>query len=109
MTYIEVRREIKALVMRKGVDNILNADLNEIHERTGATYGQMQNAMSYFRYSPQTAKYRTSRTVDMMIEAYTKVMGIEKWNSMSAEEQHAAIMAMIKDTNKAIDKLMEEA
>ena len=58
MTYIEVRREIKALVMRKGVDNILNADLTEIHRRTGATYEQMRNAMSYFRYSPQAAKYR---------------------------------------------------
>lgn len=49
------------------------------------------------------------RIVRMAIDAYVKVMGIEKWDSMSAEEQHAAIMAMIKDTNKAIDKLMEEA
>ena len=58
MTTMEVRKEIKALVIKKGIDNILNADLNEIHNRTGATYLQMQNAMSYFRYSRQTAKYR---------------------------------------------------
>lgn len=58
MTYIEVRKEIKKLVIRKGVDNIINADLIEIHNRTGASYTDMQNAMSYFRYSPQTAKYR---------------------------------------------------
>jgi hypothetical protein len=58
MTYKEVREEIKKLVISKGLKNILNADLNEIHERTGAGYCQMQNALSYFQYSPQTAKYR---------------------------------------------------
>ena len=58
MKNIEVRKEIKALVITKGLDNITNADLNEIHERTGAGYGQMQNAISYFQYSPQAAKYR---------------------------------------------------
>ena len=58
MTNMEVRKEIKALVIRKGLDGIVNADLNEIHERTGAAYGQMQNAMRYFKYSPRTAKYR---------------------------------------------------
>jgi len=58
MTTMEVRAEIKKLVIRKGLNNILNADLNEIHERTGAGYCQMQNAISYFKYSPQTAKYR---------------------------------------------------
>lgn len=58
MTAYEVRKEIKALVIRKGLNNIINADLNEIHDRTGATYCQMQNAMNYFRYSSQTAKYR---------------------------------------------------
>jgi hypothetical protein len=58
MTAYEVRKEIKALVISKGLDNIMGADLNEIHNRTGATYGQMQNAINYFQYSPQTAKYR---------------------------------------------------
>lgn len=54
----EIRGEIKQLVITKGIDNILNADLNEIHKRTGASYCEMQNAMSYFRYSKQTEKYR---------------------------------------------------
>ena len=54
----EIREEIKRLVISKGLDNIINADLNEIHDRTGASYCDMQNAVSYFRYSKQTAKYR---------------------------------------------------
>jgi hypothetical protein len=54
----EIRQEIKRLVINKGLDNIINADLNEIHNRTGASYCAMQNAISYFRYSKQTAKYR---------------------------------------------------
>lgn len=58
MTYIETRNEIKKLIIRKGLKNIINADLNEIHERTGANYMDMQNAISYFTYSPKTAKYR---------------------------------------------------
>lgn len=58
MTTNEIRAEIKKLVISKGLDNILNADLNEIHDRTGASYCDMQNAISYFRYSKQTAKYR---------------------------------------------------
>lgn len=53
-----VREEIKRVIIEKGLDNILNADLNEIHNRTGASYCEMQNAVSYFRYSKQAAKYR---------------------------------------------------
>lgn len=58
MTIYEVRKEIKALILKKGAKNILNNDLTEIHERTGATYTQLQNAMNYFQFSPQAAKYR---------------------------------------------------
>ncbi len=58
MTIYEVRKEIKALILKKGANNILNNDLTEIHERTGATYTQLQNAMNYFQFSPQAAKYR---------------------------------------------------
>lgn len=58
MTTKEVRKEIRNLVITKGLNNIINADLNEIHERTGATYTQMQNAINYFHFSPQAAKYR---------------------------------------------------
>ena len=58
MTAYEVRNEIKKVIESKGLSNLINADLNEIHNRTGATYTQLQNATNYFRYSPQAAKYR---------------------------------------------------
>lgn len=58
MTNMEVRKEIKKLVVRKGLDNIINADLTEIRNRTGARYEQMTNVLNYFRFSPQAAKYR---------------------------------------------------
>lgn len=45
------------------------------------------------------------KTVNMMIEAYTKVMGIEKWNSLTSEQQRAVIMTMVNELNKAIDRL----
>ena len=57
MSNKEVRAEIKKLVISKGLDNITGYDLNELHAK-GAGYCQMQNALSYFRFSPQTAKYR---------------------------------------------------
>jgi len=58
MTLIEVRNEVKKVIERKGLNNLINADINEIAERTGASYTQLQNAVNYFRYSKQTAKYR---------------------------------------------------
>ena len=58
MTYKEVKKEIKSLIVRKGLSNIINADLNEIHDRTGASYMNMHNALNYFQYSPQAEKYR---------------------------------------------------
>lgn len=58
MTYTEVKKEIRELIEKKGLNNLINADLNEIHARTGADYLQMQNALSYFRFSPKAAKYR---------------------------------------------------
>lgn len=59
MTYRQTKNEIKKLVIEKGLNNIYNRDLNEIHYRTGALYSDMDNALNYFRYSPQAAKYRT--------------------------------------------------
>lgn len=58
MTAIETRKEIRKLIEAKGLNNIINRDLNEIHDRTGASYTKMLNAINYFKYSPQTAKYR---------------------------------------------------
>lgn len=48
------------------------------------------------------------RTVNMMIEAYTKVMGIEKWNSLNGEEQRAVIMTMVNELSKALDRIEAE-
>lgn len=59
MTYRQVKNEIKKLVVEKGLNNIYNRDLNEIHHRTGASYSDMDNALNYFRFSSQAAKYRT--------------------------------------------------
>lgn len=45
------------------------------------------------------------KTVNMMIEAYVKVMGIEKWNSLTGEQQRTVIMTMANELNKAIDRI----
>lgn len=48
------------------------------------------------------------KTVNMMIEAYTKVMGIDKWNSLNGEQQRAVIMTMVNTLNKALDRIEAE-
>lgn len=45
------------------------------------------------------------KTVNMMIEAYVKVMGVEKWNSLTGEQQRTVIMTMVSELNKAIDRI----
>lgn len=45
------------------------------------------------------------KIVNMAIEAYTKVMGAEKWNSLSGEEQRVVIMTMVRELDKAIDRI----
>ena len=57
-TYEIAKKEIKALVKAIGLNNILNKHLNDIHDRTGVSYTELQNALSYFQFSPKTAKYR---------------------------------------------------
>ena len=42
------------------------------------------------------------KVVNMIIEAYVKVMGAEKWNQMTAKQQHDAIMKIAADLDKAI-------
>lgn len=37
------------------------------------------------------------KMIDMIIEAYVQVMGREKWNSLTAQEQHDVIMTIVKD------------
>jgi hypothetical protein len=54
----QVRDTVKNLIIEKGANNILNRHITEVVERIGCTYCDVQNAMSYFRYSPQQAKFR---------------------------------------------------
>lgn len=55
----QVRDAVKNLIIEKGANNILNRHITEVVERIGCTYCDVQNAMSYFRYSPQQAKFST--------------------------------------------------
>lgn len=52
------REEIKALIIAKGINNILCGDIVKISDRTGLTIAELHNALNYFTYSPKTAKYR---------------------------------------------------
>ena len=45
------------------------------------------------------------KMVDMIIEAYITAMGTDKWNSLTGQEQHDAIMIIARDLNKAIDNM----
>ena len=40
--------------------------------------------------------------IEMVKEAYVRVMGIEKWNSLTDEQKHDAIMILVRDMYKAI-------
>ena len=56
-TYKDTKAEIKKLVLQFGVDGILNQHLNALREQ-GHNSTNIQNAICYFKYSPQAAKYR---------------------------------------------------
>lgn len=45
------------------------------------------------------------KMVEMMKAAYIEIMGVEKWNSLTEKEQHDAIMFMVKDATKALDRI----
>mgnify|MGYP006874651306 CR=1 FL=1 len=40
------------------------------------------------------------KLVNTIIDAYIEVMGAEKWNSLTADEQHTVIMTIVKDLNE---------
>ena len=44
-----------------------------------------------------------AQIVNMVIDAYISVMGAEKWRSLTEEQQHDAIMILVKDALKALD------
>lgn len=56
-TYKETKTEIKKLVVQLGLSGITGHHLNALHEQ-GHTGTNLQNAVSYFQFSQQTAKYR---------------------------------------------------
>lgn len=56
-TYKETKAEIKKLVIQFGVRGVCNSHLNALVDQ-GHTGTNLQNALDYFQYSPQTAKYR---------------------------------------------------
>ena len=41
-----------------------------------------------------------TKLVNTIIDAYIEVMGAEKWNSLTADEQHTVIMTIVKDLNE---------
>lgn len=44
-----------------------------------------------------------ARIVDAIIETYCCVMGKEKWNSLTAVQQHAVIMTIVHDMRDALN------
>lgn len=56
-TYKETKQTVKELVITIGLSNILNKHLTELYD-LGHNVTNVENALNYFRYSPQTVKYR---------------------------------------------------
>ena len=56
-SYMETKKEIKALVIAHGIDGITGHHINALASQ-GHTGTNIQNAISYFKFSPTTAKYR---------------------------------------------------
>lgn len=57
MTYIQTRKVVKNLIIEVGVNGVYNYHINELVEQ-GHNNHDIQNALNYFRYSPQAKKYR---------------------------------------------------
>lgn len=45
-----------------------------------------------------------NRTIEMIKEAYIKVMGVEKWNGLTNKEKHDVIITIAKDFNDLLEK-----
>lgn len=54
----QVRTAVKNLIIEKGFSSIINQHVNELVARLGCTHCDVQNAMDYFKYSPQQKKFR---------------------------------------------------
>lgn len=42
--------------------------------------------------------------INKIVEAYIKVYGIEKWNSLTNSEKHDAVMTLANSISKALDR-----
>ena len=56
-SYMETRKAVKALVIAHGVNGIYGYHINALVD-DGHNVTNIQNAINYFQYSPNTAKYR---------------------------------------------------
>lgn len=56
-TYKETKQAVKELVLAHGLDGILGEHIVALYDG-GHNGTNIQNAISYFQYSPQAAKYR---------------------------------------------------
>jgi TRAP-type C4-dicarboxylate transport system substrate-binding protein len=45
------------------------------------------------------------KMVDMIVKSYITVMGEEKWNSLTDEQKHDAIMTIAKDALNRINNI----
>lgn len=55
---MQIRKEVKRLVLKLGVDYISYSNIRRIMEKYDCGICDVQNQIDYFKYSPQTAKYR---------------------------------------------------
>ena len=55
--FVVTKELAKQIVIEKGIDNIIGADYVKLYNM-GCDATDVQNAFSYFRYSPRAAKYR---------------------------------------------------
>ena len=56
-TYMETRKAVKALVIAYGIEGITGYHIIDLID-DGHNGTNIQNAISYFKYSANTAKYR---------------------------------------------------
>lgn len=56
-TYKETKQAIRALVLTHGLEGILGQHIVALYD-AGHNGTNVQNALNFFQYSPQAAKYR---------------------------------------------------
>jgi len=62
MTVKEIRTKVKKVLIAKG-GTMLNADSIELTNRYGISCIDIQNALNYFKYSPQQKAFREAYNI----------------------------------------------